>query len=72
LEALGVDRQSAADMTSVFEEMDRRSMRDVAEVYDTDIPFDQNEPLIAKVKELRDEWDPVLREQMREILGRGR
>jgi CPA2 family monovalent cation:H+ antiporter-2 len=70
-EALGMDRQQAQAATDAFEEMDRSSMREVADLYDMDIPFEQNEPLIAKVKELRSEWDPILREQMDEILKGG-
>ncbi len=70
-EALGMDRQQARAATDAFEEMDRSSMREVADLYDMEIPFEQNEPLIAKVKELRSEWDPILREQMDEILKRG-
>ncbi|MFN2100667.1 cation:proton antiporter [Altererythrobacter sp. MF3-039] len=71
-EALGMDRQQAQAAADAFEEMDRRAMREVAEHYDLDIPFDENQPLINKVRELRAEWDPVLREQMDEILKRGR
>jgi len=68
LEALGIDRAQAQRMTDAFEEMDRSSMREVADLYDLEVPYHQNEPLIAKVKELREQWDPVLREQMDEIL----
>jgi len=71
-EALGMDRQQAEAAKTAFEDMDRSAMREVAELYDMDIPFDQNEALIAKVKELRAKWDPVLTEQMSEILKRGR
>jgi CPA2 family monovalent cation:H+ antiporter-2 len=72
LEAMGHDRQAAQAMVSAFEEMDRSSMREVADLYDTNIPAWQNEPLIAKIRELRAEWDPKLREQMDEITKRGR
>ncbi len=71
-EALGIDRQSAQDMTDAWEEMDRRSLREVADYYDPGIPFHENAPLIARIKELREEWDPVLREQMDDILKRGK
>ena len=71
LEALGVDRQQAQAMTDAFEEMDRSSMREVADLYEVDVPYHQNEPLMRKVKELRKQWDPVLEEQMQEILSRG-
>ena len=68
-EALGVDRQRAQAMTDAFEEMDRSSMREVADMYDVTIPFHKNEPLMEKVRNLRDKWDPVLREQIRDILA---
>ncbi|PRQ09778.1 cation:proton antiporter domain-containing protein [Enhygromyxa salina] len=68
LEALGLERAQAQSMTDAFEKMDRSSMREVADLYDLEVPYHQNEPLIAKVKELREEWDVILREQMDEIL----
>jgi len=68
LEALGIDHDRAQSMTDAFEEMDRSSMQEVADLYDLEVPFHQNEPLVAKVKELRKQWDPILREQMDEIL----
>ena len=70
-EALGMDRQQAMAATEAWEQMDRRSMREVASLYRLDIPYHENEPLMEKVKDLREEWDPVLREQMEEILKRG-
>ena len=71
-EALGADRQTANAMRDAFEEMDRTSMQAVADLYRNDIPAWENEPLLAKVRELRAEWDPKLREMMDEIVGRGR
>ena len=71
-EALGADRQSANAMRDAFEEMDRTSMQAVADLYRNDIPAWENEPLLAKIRELRAEWDPKLREMMDEIVGRGR
>ncbi len=72
LEALGHDRQAAQAMVDAFEEMDRRAMPIVADLYVVDLPAHENEPLIARIRELRNEWDPKLREQMDEIIGRGR
>lgn len=71
-EALGADRQSANAMRDAFEEMDRTSMQAVADLYRNDIPAWENEPLLAKVRELRAEWDPKLREMMDDIVERGR
>lgn len=71
-EALGADRQTAQAMVDAWEERDRTSMRAVADLYRLDIPSWENEPLLAKIRELRAEWDPKLREQMDEIVGRSR
>ncbi|UVI38875.1 cation:proton antiporter domain-containing protein [Qipengyuania spongiae] len=69
-EALGMDRQQAQAAADAFKDMDLSSMREVADLYDLAIPYHQNEPLIAKVRELRSQWDPILREQMDHILKR--
>ena len=71
-EALGIDHQQAMAMSDAFEEMDRTSMREVADLYDANVPPSRNEPLLAKVRELRQEWDPVLRAQMEDIIHRTR
>lgn len=70
--ALGMDHQRAQAMTDAFEVMDRSSMREVAELYDPNIPAFRNEALLKRVRELRQQWDPVLRAQMEEIIQRGR
>lgn len=70
-EALGADRQTAQAMADAWEERDRSSMREVADLYRLDVPTWENPELIAKIRELRDEWDPKLREQMDEIVSRG-
>ena len=67
-EALGMDRQQAITARDAFEAMDRKFMPEVADLYRLDIPYHENEPLMKRVKELRAEWDPILREQMDEIL----
>ena len=72
LEALGHDRQEAQAMVDAFEEMDRSSMREIADAYRVDTPAHENEELLAKIRELRSEWDPKLREQMDEITKRRR
>ena len=72
LEGLGHDRQAAQAMVDAFEEMDRSSMRALADLQRVDIPSWQNEPLLAKMKELRGDWDRKLAEQMDEIMRRGR
>nr|WP_137678410.1 cation:proton antiporter [Parerythrobacter lutipelagi] len=71
-EALGMDRQQAQAAADAFESNDRAYMPEVANLYKVGVPFHENEPLMEKVMELREKWDPVLREQMDEILKRGR
>ena len=68
-EALGVSKSKAVKMAQVFEDADRRSMVEIADVYDVNIPPMENEALIAKVRQLMAEWDPKLTEQMKDILG---
>ncbi|GAA4038306.1 cation:proton antiporter domain-containing protein [Parerythrobacter jejuensis] len=71
-EALGQDRQAAQAMADAFEEMDRSSMIQVADVYKIDVPAWENEELVAKVREMRTEWDPKLRDMMDAIIKRGK
>ena len=71
-EALGHDRQAANAMVEEWEQMDRRSMREIADVYRLDIPAHENEELLSKIKELKAEWDPKLRDAMDQIAARGR
>ncbi|MEL7188079.1 MAG: cation:proton antiporter [Pseudomonadota bacterium] len=70
-QSLGIDAAQSQAMASAWEEMDRKSLRGVADLFDPDIPMAENEALINRVKELQSEWDPVLREQMDTILKRG-
>ncbi|WP_341713811.1 cation:proton antiporter [Erythrobacter sp.] len=70
-EALGIDHQTAIALSDTWEEMDRTSMREVADLYRLDIPSWENEPLLAKIRELRAEWDPKLRQSMDDIIARG-
>ena len=71
-EALGHDRQAAQALADTFEEADRSTMIAFANVYKIDVPAWENEELIAKVRELRADWDPKLRQMMEEIIGRGK
>ena len=68
--ALGHSSSEAEQMADAWEEADRRTMREVADLYVEDLPAWENEELIARVKELRAEWDPKLRAQMDDIIGR--
>lgn len=69
-EALGYSKDEAERMMAAWEETDRKSMQEVADLYVEDLPAWENEPLVERVRELRREWDPKLRAQMDEIIGR--
>ncbi len=69
-EALGVTPEQAEGMTRLFEEMDRKSMVEMANAFDFDTPPWENEELIALSKKLRSDWDPLLRDQIDQIMGR--
>lgn len=64
LEALGRNPKQAARYASEFERMDRASMPVLADLYRIDTPPHLNAPYVAKVKEIREEWEQQLRGNM--------
>ncbi len=69
-EALGIPHDRAMEMTAAFERMDSRSLREVADYYDINVPPSENEAFIERMRTLRKEWDPALQRQMADIIGR--
>ncbi|MEO0439899.1 MAG: monovalent cation:proton antiporter-2 (CPA2) family protein [Pseudomonadota bacterium] len=69
-EAIGISRETADEMVGIFRDADRKSMIEFADVYDLEIPSWENEALIAKVRQLQEEWEPELREQIIAIRNR--
>jgi CPA2 family monovalent cation:H+ antiporter-2 len=70
-EALGIESHHARAMAAAFDETDRRSMVEVADVYDPAIPVAENEAYIAKVRKILDEWGPEMQKKMQEIRNSG-
>ena len=66
-EALGIESHHARAMAAAFDETDRRSMVEVADVYDPAIPVAENEAYVAKVRKILDEWGPEMQKRMQEI-----
>jgi len=64
LEALGRNPKQAARYAGEFERMDRASMPVLADLYRLDTPPHLNAPYVAKVKEIREEWEQQLRGRM--------
>ncbi len=54
--ALGMPSDQAQQLTRDFETVDRRFMRELADLYQPDIPPHQNPAYVAKVKELNTTW----------------
>ncbi|MCP4385700.1 MAG: potassium transporter [Hyphomicrobiales bacterium] len=66
--AMGVDRDRAERMAAEFDKTDRRTMVEMAEHYQPDVPIEENEVYVAKVRERLDEWRAELNERMVAIL----
>ncbi len=60
LEALGTHPHDAQRKIDDFIEFDKYAMRNVAEVYDSDIPWEENQPYIDKVNEMLALQDELL------------
>jgi len=59
--AMGVSSERAQQISSEFETVDRRYMREMAGLYNPDIPSHENPAYVAKVKELSEEWARQIR-----------
>lgn len=68
-EALGISRKSAEAITAEFNEMDRKSMIEVAGAYDVNIPAHENDIYIEKVRSQIAEWEPELQKRIQSILN---
>lgn len=68
LEALGYTHEQAERMVGVFNELDRKSMILAAEHYDPTIPIQENEGMLAKFREMRDDWEDEMMTRMRSIM----
>ena len=64
IEAMGVPHEDATRMAREFDEMDRKVMIEMASLYRLDIPVLENEPYVARVREMMAEWEEQLRGRM--------
>ena len=65
IEALDYSREEAQRMVDGFNELDRKVMIQVADVYDMNIPAHENQAYLDAIKNLRDDWEEQLRGVMR-------
>ena len=53
IEGMGIPREKSEQMVAAFNDMDRRAMLEVADLYDPAIPPAENEAYVARIKEIR-------------------
>ena len=66
-EGMGIPREKSDKMVEAFNDMDRRSMLEVADLYDPAIPASENEAYVARVREIRGPWQDELGKEMQDI-----
>ncbi len=66
-EALGIDRPTAEAMIEAFNEEDRAAMITIADVHKVGVPPAENEEYVARVLELRGEWEERTHRRMTAI-----
>lgn len=69
-EGLGHSGETAEALKEAFNAMDRKSMLELAEHYDPDIPPLENEVYMAKVRERAETWEQELGAQMNDIIAK--
>ncbi|MEO0678576.1 MAG: NAD-binding protein, partial [Pseudomonadota bacterium] len=69
-EALGYERDLADEMVDIYNAADRSAMIEVADLFDVNIPAAENEPYIAKVRELLETRSTELAQEMDEARKR--
>lgn len=66
LEQLGHSRGTATKMLDEFESLDRKTMIELAELYDINIPVHENEAYTSRVREMVGDWEEQLRGRMQD------
>lgn len=61
IEAMGIDRERAQFISDEFEKVDRRSMVEVSELWDPNVPTMENQPYIEKVRQMTRDWEEMLK-----------
>ncbi|MDX5151233.1 MAG: monovalent cation:proton antiporter-2 (CPA2) family protein [Acidiferrobacterales bacterium] len=62
--ALGYSIENAQEMVNEFDKRDRKAMFDMASLYRSDIPTEENQAFLTKMKEFLDEYE-------NELIGKG-
>jgi len=68
-EALGIPREKSDRMVQAFRDTDGKSVRDMAEHYDPDVPTTDNAAYMTRVREMIKVWEGELVEENKRILA---
>jgi CPA2 family monovalent cation:H+ antiporter-2 len=68
-EALGHDRPQAQEMVDIFVDADRRSMVELSDLHQFNVPFADNEAFMARFNEINEIRQKELSERLSEIIG---
>jgi CPA2 family monovalent cation:H+ antiporter-2 len=71
IEAMGEDHETAEAIVAAFNEQDRKAMLAIAEVHQTGVAPHENEAYVARVKEMRSDWEENLTARIAEIRAGG-
>ncbi len=66
-EAMGIDRETANEMIEAFNVHDRQAMLAIADVHKVGVAPEENEEYVARVLEMRGEWEAETRASMTAI-----
>ena len=69
-EALGVSREKAEGIKDAFNAVDSKSMLELAEHYNPDVPVLENEVYMSKAREMIGEWEKDMSRKINEILDK--
>jgi CPA2 family monovalent cation:H+ antiporter-2 len=66
---LGIDEAKAHKMVHEFDQWDRKSMRELADVYDISIPAHKNEVLLKEIRDTREKRETELKDRIEAVLN---
>lgn len=67
-QVLGASEDQAFEMVDAYNAMDRKTMLEMAEHYDPDVPVVENEAFMSKIQERIGEWENEIETKMSDIL----
>jgi CPA2 family monovalent cation:H+ antiporter-2 len=67
-QVLGASEDQSLEMVDAYNSMDRKTMLEMAEHYDPDVPVVENETYMSKIQERIGEWENEIASKMSDIL----